>query len=507
MADLPSLREAFRRLGWSTSDNEMLGFASSLGTPASPNHIIVPAGDGISDDTVRVQSILDTVPNNSIVEFAAGTFVQASFPRWCLKNKSGVTVKGQGRGVTILKSAVALRTIWKALTAYHVGDLVWNSTLDVGNAQYRCITAGTSTTGIGPQTSGSNITDGTVHWAWVQTFPAVNDWGILNIQNCSHVEVYDLGFLGTFTAPTGTWSGVFVGEGDEKGICVQTGTSYDDVRVHDCQVENVYGEAIYWESGANVHVYRNRVLNCNSNTYNANLNVGQAGSNWTYDNYSYNCGGDIQVGGTYSYVARNTADYPYTEGPGNILVLASVFDVDSNTMIGADFSTSSAAYISIGQGTPAAMVGRVRNNTYVNNKSNYNGGTSGAITIRATVGPIVVEDNTVSGTVPVGGGTVTAVYIDTGTTAKVVVRNNVITAAGVACTLVPIAWAGGVDRTLTSYQDLGDVQGLVDMAGTGSPEGVVTAPVGSVYRRSDGGANTTLYVKQSGTGNTGWVGK
>jgi hypothetical protein len=43
--------------------------------------------------------------------------------------------------------------------------------------------------------------------------------------------------------------------------------------------------------------------------------------------------------------------------------------------------------------------------------------------------------------------------------------------------------------------------------GTGSPEGGVTASVGSLYLRSNGGANTTLYVKESGTGNTGWVAK
>lgn len=42
---------------------------------------------------------------------------------------------------------------------------------------------------------------------------------------------------------------------------------------------------------------------------------------------------------------------------------------------------------------------------------------------------------------------------------------------------------------------------------TGSPEGVLTAAVGSLYLRSNGGANTTLYVKESGTGNTGWVAK
>jgi len=44
-------------------------------------------------------------------------------------------------------------------------------------------------------------------------------------------------------------------------------------------------------------------------------------------------------------------------------------------------------------------------------------------------------------------------------------------------------------------------------SGTGSPQGVVTAPVGSLYTRTDGGAGTTLYIKESGTGNTGWVEK
>lgn len=44
-------------------------------------------------------------------------------------------------------------------------------------------------------------------------------------------------------------------------------------------------------------------------------------------------------------------------------------------------------------------------------------------------------------------------------------------------------------------------------SGAGTPEAVLTAPVGSLYTRTDGGAATTLYVKESGTGNTGWVAK
>lgn len=41
--------------------------------------------------------------------------------------------------------------------------------------------------------------------------------------------------------------------------------------------------------------------------------------------------------------------------------------------------------------------------------------------------------------------------------------------------------------------------------GSGSPESAVTAPVGSFYLRSDGGSGTTVYVKESGAGNTGWI--
>jgi hypothetical protein len=41
-------------------------------------------------------------------------------------------------------------------------------------------------------------------------------------------------------------------------------------------------------------------------------------------------------------------------------------------------------------------------------------------------------------------------------------------------------------------------------SGTGSPEGAVSAPVGSYYMRTDGAADTSAYVKTNGTGNTGW---
>ena len=45
------------------------------------------------------------------------------------------------------------------------------------------------------------------------------------------------------------------------------------------------------------------------------------------------------------------------------------------------------------------------------------------------------------------------------------------------------------------------------IAGNGDPEGAVTARIGSMFQRLDGGAATTLYIKESGVGNVGWVAK
>jgi len=41
-------------------------------------------------------------------------------------------------------------------------------------------------------------------------------------------------------------------------------------------------------------------------------------------------------------------------------------------------------------------------------------------------------------------------------------------------------------------------------SGSATPEGAITAPIGSLFKRTDGGAGTTLYIKESGAGNTGW---
>jgi parallel beta-helix repeat protein len=58
-----------------------------------------------------------------------------------------------------------------------------------------------------------------------------------------------------------------------------------------------------------------------------------------------------------------------------------------------------------------------------------------------------------------------------------------------------------VDNAATG---LSSTQGLMV---NGTPEGAVTAPQGSTAINMAGGASTTFYVKESGTGNTGWAAK
>lgn len=76
-------------------------------------------------------------------------------------------------------------------------------------------------------------------------------------------------------------------------------------------------------------------------------------------------------------------------------------------------------------------------------------------------------------------------------------------------------WAGGTSSvsvgvtvsTIGAGQKFsGGAPGQI-MIGSGDPSGVISAPIGSVYVNTQGGSATTLWVKESGTDSSGWVGK
>lgn len=67
--------------------------------------------------------------------------------------------------------------------------------------------------------------------------------------------------------------------------------------------------------------------------------------------------------------------------------------------------------------------------------------------------------------------------------------------------------AGDADSSVTYNYIANNSTGQTISHGFGTPESVVTASKASIFYRIDGGAGTALYVKESGTGNTGWVAK
>lgn len=92
--------------------------------------------------------------------------------------------------------------------------------------------------------------------------------------------------------------------------------------------------------------------------------------------------------------------------------------------------------------------------------------------------------------------------------ANVQVRGYVETTAGSKNQFLMNNFSVDTTKATASLFDILTTSGVrVEHAGTGTPEGFVISDVGGLWRRTNGGAGTTLYVKESGTSNTGWVGK
>ena len=65
----------------------------------------------------------------------------------------------------------------------------------------------------------------------------------------------------------------------------------------------------------------------------------------------------------------------------------------------------------------------------------------------------------------------------------------------------------GIDIRLADDSAFAPISSLYQRFGSGTPEGAVTAPTGAVFHRTDGGSGSSFYVKESGSGPNGWVGK
>jgi hypothetical protein len=110
-----------------------------------------------------------------------------------------------------------------------------------------------------------------------------------------------------------------------------------------------------------------------------------------------------------------------------------------------------------------------------------------------------------------GGGTVTearGIDINSDNTNAGVLKYTGVTIQGHIYSSAGVNSWGLVITNGARAIAIGGQSGPTISSGAGSPAGVLAAPVGSIYMRTDGSTSTTFYVKETGgTGNTGWVAK
>lgn len=163
------------------------------------------------------------------------------------------------------------------------------------------------------------------------------------------------------------------------------------------------------------------------------------------------------------------------------------FYITNNRIVG---TVSSAVY------TAAATLGEIIvSSNYMQNIGSNN---STNVLLIASTSPTIVE---VSSNTHINTAAYTITRFLNITAVHAYVFNNHATASYVNGDIVPSPYPFYASYFAFNNSD------VKWLSGAGSPEGVVTAAVGSMYSRTDGGAGTSLYVKESGSGNTGWVGK
>ena len=127
---------------------------------------------------------------------------------------------------------------------------------------------------------------------------------------------------------------------------------------------------------------------------------------------------------------------------------------------------------------------------------------------RVTGGGAVVSLDGIAGDVLTSSLTGdSARWLDVSNTAKTIQLGNGAVAPDAAMKRLSNAAQSNAAMTFDVPISAQNTQAFIH-AGSGTPESAVAAAIGSLFLRTDGGANTTLYVKESGAGtNTGWIAK
>ncbi|MFM2007615.1 MAG: hypothetical protein RLZZ09_3270 [Pseudomonadota bacterium] len=232
----------------------------------------------------------------------------------------------------------------------------------------------------------------------------------------------------------------------------------------------------------------------------------------TGDNAAFGWRAAYSLSGQYNVAIGNESLYSATSANSCVVVgrrAAFTNTASEITAVGyqASFSNTSALRVT-SLGARAGYTNTTSaDGTYIGWQAGYGMTGNNAVAIGSGSGAGSGNNNTIIGTNAANGLTTGGQNVVIGTSVAQNLQNgsqNTIIGYGAT------APAAGVNNQLVLVAGTTKLQltgGLQWLNGAGSPETVITAPVGSLYTRIDGGAGTTLYVKESGSGNTGWVAK
>jgi hypothetical protein len=179
--------------------------------------------------------------------------------------------------------------------------------------------------------------------------------------------------------------------------------------------------------------------------------------------------------------------------------------IANGSIVPVDLSTGGPNWDAGGNLTATSFIGSLSGNattaTNATNATNVTSGVAGAVPYQLAPSSTGFTAAGTSGQVLSSNGTSapswlnqSALSVGTSTNATNV-TGGIVSATTITASSTIVA---------SSFRNGGN-SGPTISTGSGSPDGVVTAPIGSLYTNTAGGYGNTLWVKDYGTGNTEWT--
>lgn len=525
------------------TDNTLVG-AGNIATPLSANYLNVKAfgatGDGSTDDRVAIQNGINAAASlQQTLFFPPGTYVvsRAGLGTGCLNLLSGVRILGENPAcTTIIQQAGIAGSVSLFNSLNTVNCTIENITID-GNAanqsvdEHRHGVMMTGTTGM------------TLLRLYAQNFTGDGWYFYTNANNsrvhlCSSINNKRNGMTLGGGGQTGCviTDSIFTGSAAQQIDSEAAGVT-QDITISGCLLDGLtasddYVLTISGGSGSqlannwsvmgnemngscfcvwaqNITIANNYGLNASPEPsvfcYRVGNNNKIVGNAFTATQSSSPATGVIQAVGTSTsgeqqdglLIANNTVVQTYFNGNGIVVQAVEDVTIANNVLRGAGVATVGDAGIYI----RATITTAWRNCTVIGNDVKNFGQLGLSVNGNGTdaIDNLTVCNNTFdddAGSMTIG---MSLDHDSSHAAVNVTCCNNTCT-GGVVTPIAtypstPMAVGGGARGARGVYSCVG------------SPEAVITDAVGAMATRRDGGAGTTLYVKESGTGNTGWIAK